>query len=237
MNRAAPYSGLAAGLAMIFDMDGVLIDSNPLHREAWAAFNRRFGLETTAAMQERMYGRRNDQIIRDFFGDTLTQEEIAARGSSKELIFRDLLASRLEEVLVPGVREFLEVYNGAPLGLATNAEPDNVDFLLDRATLRRYFRAVLNGHEVSRPKPHPEVYLLAARLLGVPRAECVVFEDSASGVAAGCAAGCTVIATTFSHEAEHLECANYLLRDLAGVEVSVLPDGEGLCLRFAPLER
>ena len=67
--------------------------------------------------------------------------------------------------------------------------------------------------------------------------ECVVFEDSASGVAAGCAAGCIVVATTFSHEAEHLECANYLVRDLSGVMASVLPDQQGLALRFTPLER
>jgi len=95
----------------------------------------------------------------------------------------------------------------------------------------------VTAETVNEGKPHPAPYLAGAALLGFAAAECVVFEDSASGVAAGCAAGCTVIATTFSHEAEHLECANYLLRDLAGVEVSVLPDGEGLCLRFAPLER
>jgi len=219
MNRAAPYSGLAAGLAMIFDMDGVLIDSNPLHREAWAAFNRRFGLETTAAMQERMYGRRNDQIIRDFFGDTLTQEEVAARGSAKELIFRDLLASRLEEVLVPGVREFLEVYNGAPLGLATNAEPDNVDFLLDRAGLRRYFRAIVDGHQAQMPKPHPEIYLRAAAGLQTAPPNCIVFEDSRAGIEAALAAGMRAIGVTTTYRylpGTALTIDNFHSRELKG---------------------
>ena len=68
-------------IALIFDMDGVMIDSNPMHREAWAVFNRRFGLETTEAMHQSMYGKRNDQIVRDFFGDALTAGEVAARGA------------------------------------------------------------------------------------------------------------------------------------------------------------
>src|SRR5262249_17818988 len=73
--------------------------------------------------------------------------------------------------------------------VASNAEPDNVDFLLDRAALRPYFQAVVNGHQVSRPKPFPDVYLLAAKLLAVQPAACLVFEDSPSGAAAGAAAG------------------------------------------------
>jgi beta-phosphoglucomutase family hydrolase len=178
---------------MIFDMDGVMVDSNPIHREAWAAFNRRYGVETTEDMHRRMYGRRNDDIVRDFFGADLPPEEVIVRGAAKEEIYRELIGERLEEALVPGLRDFLERYRAAAMAVATNAEPANVDFLLDRAGLRPYFRAVVDGHQVTHPKPHPEIYLRAADLLGVPPANCIVFEDSETGVAAAQAAGARVI--------------------------------------------
>ena len=180
-------------IALIFDMDGVIVDSNPMHRESWARFNLRYGVETTEAMHQRMYGKRNDDIVRDFFGDTLSAEEVAARGKAKEALYREMIAGRLEEMLVPGVRGFLERHRGTPMALASNAEPENVNFLLDRAGLRPYFRAVVDGHQVSRPKPEPDVYLRAAELLGVEPPRAVVFEDSPAGVAAGVAAGMTVI--------------------------------------------
>jgi beta-phosphoglucomutase family hydrolase len=181
------------GLAFIFDMDGVIIDSNPAHREAWARFNLQYGLETTEEMHLRMYGRRNDQIVRDYFGDSLSDEEVAARGRAKEALYREMVADRVEEMLVPGLRGFLERYQDAPMAVASNAEPENVDFLLDRSRLRPYFQAVVNGHQVSNPKPHPDVYLLASRLLGVSPSRCIVFEDSPSGTTAGAAAGMRVI--------------------------------------------
>jgi beta-phosphoglucomutase family hydrolase len=178
---------------MLFDMDGVLVDSNPAHREAWAAFNLRYGLETTEEMHLQMYGRRNDQIVRDYFGDTLSDEEVAARGRAKEALYREMIADRIESMLVPGLRAFLDRYRDIPKAVASNAEPENVRFLLDKAGLRPYFRAVVDGHQVSNPKPHPDVYLLAARLLGVSPDRCVVFEDSPSGALAGSAAGMPVI--------------------------------------------
>ena len=95
--------------------------------------------------------------------------------------------------LVPGVRQFLDRHRDLPLALASNAQPENVIFLLVRAGLRSYVQAVVDGLQVSRPKPYPDVYLLAAKRLGVPPAQCVVFEDSPSGAAAGVAAGMRVI--------------------------------------------
>jgi mannitol-1-/sugar-/sorbitol-6-phosphatase len=94
---------------------------------------------------------------------------------------------------------------------------------------------LVTAETVNEGKPHPAPYLAGAALLGFAPEECLVFEDSASGVAAGCAARCIVVATTVSHEAEHLECASYLVADLTGVTASVVP--EGLALRFTPLER
>jgi beta-phosphoglucomutase len=184
---------LADGLALIFDMDGVIVHSNPLHSEAWAAFNRRQGVETTDAMLERMYGRRNDQIVRDFFGEGLSDEEVAAHGAAKEEIYREMLGSRIEQTLVPGLRPFLDLYGGAPMALATNGEPENVNFVLDRAGLRPYFRVIVDGHQVYQPKPHPEIYLLAASLLGIAPGNCIVLEDSHTGVAAARAAGMRVV--------------------------------------------
>jgi beta-phosphoglucomutase len=185
--------------AFIFDMDGVIVDSNPQHRLAWEAFNHRYGLETTEAMHQRMYGRRNDQIVRDFFGETLADDEVAARGFAKEALYREMIAGRVDAMVLPGLRDFLEKYCGHPKAVASNAEPANVDFLLDSAGLRPYFQVVLNGHQVSHPKPDPEIYLLAAELLGFPPAQCIVFEDSHSGVAAARAAGIPVIGISTTH--------------------------------------
>lgn len=181
-------------------MDGVLVDSNPIHREAWTIYNRRFGLETTEAMHQRMYGKRNDQIVRDFFGEALPAGEVAGRGAAKEQLYREMISGRLEQILVPGVRDFLERYKATPKAIATNAEPANVNFLLDRAGLRQYFKVVVDGHHVSNPKPHPEAYLRAAEQLGARPADCIVLEDSHSGVEAARAAGMRVIGIRTTHD-------------------------------------
>jgi beta-phosphoglucomutase family hydrolase len=186
-------------MAMVLDMDGVIVDSNPLHLRAWMLYNRRFGIDAGEALAERMYGRRNDEIVREFFGPGLSAEEIAAHGAGKEKLYREMLEPRLAETLVPGVREFLQRHAGQPLGLATNAEPANVDFVLDRGGLRVFFRAVVDGHQVRHPKPHPEIYLRAAELLSAAPGNCVVFEDSFSGVEAARAAGARIVGLRTTH--------------------------------------
>jgi len=196
-------------------MDGVLVDSNPMHCRAWEVFNRRYGLETTEAMRQSMYGKRNDEIVREFFGRELTPQEVLARGAAKEKLYREMIAEKIEEMLVPGIRQFLERHRDDPMAVASNAEPENLDFLLDRAGLRSYFRAVVDGHQVRRPKPHPEVYLRAAGLLGVEPANCVVFEDSYSGVEAARAAGARVIGVLTTHG------------DLPGVALTIDNFGDG----------
>jgi len=209
--------GLDRCLALIFDMDGVVIDSNPAHRDVWAAFNRRYGLETTEAMQQRMYGKRNDEIVRDFFGDLLSSEEVARRGAAKERLYRETIAGRVERMLVPGLKAFLQEHNSAAMALATNAEPENVALVLDRGGIRKYFRVIVDGHQVRKPKPDPEIYRLAAQRLGVAEANCIVFEDSTSGVQAARAAGMRIVGllTTEDNLLDVNICAdNFLSGDL-----------------------
>jgi len=195
----APDAWLRPGMAMALDMDGVIVDSNPLHTAAWIEYNRRFGIDAGESLAERMYGRRNDEIVREFFGPLPSAEEVARHGAAKEELYRKMLEPRLEETLVPGVREFLRRHAGQPVALATNAEPANVDFILDRAGLRGYFRVVVDGHQVRHPKPHPEIYLRAARLLSVAPRNCIVFEDSFSGVEAARAAGTRIVGVRTTH--------------------------------------
>jgi beta-phosphoglucomutase len=196
---------IAPGIALIFDMDGVIVDSNPLHRESWLLYNRRFGIETSEAMQQRMYGKRNDEIVRDFFGDSLSEEQVIRHGAEKEQLYREMMAPRLERSLVPGVTRLLQQRNGTPVGLATNAERANVDFVLDGVQvgdlpLRSCFQVVVDGHQVARPKPAPDIYLRAAELLGAEPRNCIVFEDSHTGVEAARAAGARVVGVRTTHK-------------------------------------
>lgn len=187
--------------ALILDMDGVIINSNPWHRLAWEEYTRRHGVEMTEAMQQRMYGKRNDEIIRDFLGAHLDDPQVFAHGAAKEALYREFMKPRTGESLVPGIREFLARHRNLDLAVATNAEAANVDFVLDDTGLRSFFRIIVNGHQVANPKPDPEIYLHVAEELQVPPEDCIVFEDSYAGVEAGLAAGMRVIGVGTTHDA------------------------------------
>ncbi len=185
--------------ALIFDMDGVIIHSNPWHRDSWVEYNRRNGLATTPEMLQFMYGKRNDVIVHNFFGSHLTDAEVFAHGAAKEALYREMILPSIHEALVPGIREFLESHQSMPTGLATNAEAENARFTLQQSGLGPLFRVVVNGQQVRHAKPHPEIYLRVAELLGVPPAETLVFEDTFTGVEAGLAAGMQVIGLRTTH--------------------------------------
>jgi HAD superfamily hydrolase (TIGR01509 family) len=107
------------------------------------------------------------------------------------------------------VREFLTHHRDLPMAVASNAEAANVQFVLDAAGLRSFFRAIVDGHQVSRPKPAPDVFLKAAELLAVAPRDCIVLEDSYSGVAAARAAGMRVVGLRTTH------------RELPGTDLAV----------------
>jgi HAD superfamily hydrolase (TIGR01509 family) len=138
-------------------------------------------------------------------------------GAAKERLFRELMGDELDRRLVPGVKQFLERAESAPIGLATNAEPANVDFVLDRSGLRPYFDSIVDGTQVASAKPAPDVYLLAAERLGVAPANCIVFEDSPVGIEAARAAGTRVVGI-LTHAAS-LEGVDLAVRDFLQPEL------------------
>jgi HAD superfamily hydrolase (TIGR01509 family) len=135
--------------------------------------------------------------VRDFFQDiTLSEEAVLAHGAEKEQLYRDIIQSDVYRYMVPGVIAFIERHQELPIGLATNGEPANVDLVLSSTNIQKYFNAVVSGHEVVLPKPHPDIYLKVATMLGMPPQNCVVFEDSLTGIEAARAAGMRVVGLT-----------------------------------------
>jgi HAD superfamily hydrolase (TIGR01509 family) len=189
---------VAPGLALIFDLDGVIVNSNSVHALAWRKYLAQFGLDS-AEIERTMFGKRNDEIVRELFGEDLPEQETAAHGAAKEAIYRDLMRPRLEENLVPGVRGFLTCLDGLPMAVASNAERPNIDFVLDSSGLARHFRAAFDGAQVERAKPAPDIFLMAADALGTVPANCIVFEDSMPGVRAALAAGMRVVGLQTTH--------------------------------------
>jgi beta-phosphoglucomutase len=147
----------------------------------------------------------------------LDPAEILRRGAAKEALYREVMEPVLKEHLVHGLVAFLERHRSVPMGVATNAEPANADFVLDTAEVRRYFRAVVDGDDVSRPKPDPEIYFRAAELLGIPPANCIVFEDSLTGVEAARAAGTRVVALKTTYD--QLPNVDLSIRDFLDAEL------------------
>lgn len=215
--RVSSASVFPKGHALIFDLDGVIIDSNPIHVQVWDEYLRLHGIDPGNGLPERMYGRRNEELVRDLFGANLTPEEARTHGAAKEALYRKRMAPQLRQRLVPGVVEFIGRHRGTPTGLATNAEPANVEFVLTGTGLYDSFSVVVDGHMVERPKPDPEVYLRAASMLGVSPQDCVVFEDSLTGVASALAAGAKVVALRTTHSSfpgAELVIDNFLSQDL-----------------------
>lgn len=180
--------------AMIFDLDGVLIHSMPMHISAWRRYLENFGM-SCGHLEHVMHGKRNSELVRELFGPDLGEDAVFEHGAAKERLFREmLLEADVAAYRVPGLTDFLERYKRVPKAIGSNAEPANIDFVIEQYGLRPYFQVIVNGQQVERPKPFPDIYLKAAEELGFPPRDCIVFEDSPTGVEAARAAGMRVVA-------------------------------------------
>ena len=190
--------------AVIFDLDGTLVDNMSWHTRAFDAFLARRGREPLSMeWRRRIDGKRNREIFPMLFDRPMTLSEIRECEEEKEGLYRTL--SRGGLVALPGAVALIERLrtNGVGVAVATSAPAANVTHTLAEIGLTGRFDAIARGDEVTNGKPAPDVFLLAARLLGVAPAACVAFEDAPIGVAAAKAAGmhCIAVTTTFTAEA------------------------------------
>lgn len=208
--------------AFLFDMDGVIVDSNPFHKIALQQFCAGHGFELTEEyLHAKIYGRTNKDWIRAVFGN-LSDEEIARYGDEKEALYRELYKDDIAPVL--GLMSFLEKTRllEIPCAIGTSAQRANVDFVLTHTGTKKYFSAIVDEAFVTNGKPDPEVYIKAAAAIGYPASHCVVFEDSVSGVRSGKSAGCKVVGITTTHSAEELAPTDMIITDFESLDPQVL---------------
>jgi beta-phosphoglucomutase family hydrolase len=195
--------------AIIWDVDGTLVDTAELHFQAWARLagevGRPFSREDFAAT----FGRRNPEIIRYLFRHEFTDAEVLEIGERKENYYRGEAEKGVE--LLPGVRELLSGLHarGVRQAVGSSAPRGNLDLILRITNSRQYFEAIVSAEDTQRGKPDPQVFLVAAEKLGVRPQRCIVFEDAVAGVQAAKAGGMKCVAVTFvgHHSEDKLKAA------------------------------
>jgi HAD superfamily hydrolase (TIGR01509 family) len=204
--------------AVIFDMDGVVVDSEPRHERAFLEVVREIGYGENHGIRFADYvGRMDRELWLDFIAKhhpPQTLEELLGmkRRRAVEII-------RREKPLFDGLPELVEKLAArCPLALASGSERAVVEEVLKLDELSRFFSAVVSGSDVQRGKPAPDIFLRAAELLRVEPVDCWVVEDSKPGVAAALAAGMRVIAITNTHPAEELRNATHVVRTYTEIE-------------------
>jgi beta-phosphoglucomutase len=208
---------------VVFDFDGVIVDSHPLHIRAWEKFLESVG--RTASEEELQFvldGRKRDDILRHFLGE-LEPEWMIEYGRRKEQLFREEAA---DVQTVGGLLGFLKDLQTAhvALGIASSGSGSRVNFLLHQLDLKRYFRIVVTGDEVERGKPDPAVFLKVAQGLHLDPAEVIAFEDAYSGVIAARSAGmmCVGIAQLDRASALSDAGADFVVPDFRSLSYSKL---------------
>lgn len=210
--------GPAPSPAFLFDLDGVVVDSNGLHVDSWKEVARRHGFDCPDPDHIGKCGLRTGAVIRDLLRWPVSPDEAARIGSEKEEIYREWI--RRDGIrAIPGVLDFLAEARrlGIPCAVGSSAPRENVDLCLEALQLREIFAATVSGADVARGKPAPDIFLKAAERIGANPERCLVFEDAPAGIAAAHAAGMRVVALQTSHEREELADADELAPDFTGL--------------------
>ena len=191
--------------ALIFDMDGTIVDNMGVHTAVWLELLSEYGLEMTPLQfQAATAGNTNSQLLRSLIDPEMSDAEVAAIAHKKEILYRERFRPFLKPVagLVPLLEEAQRA--NVTLSVATAANQPNIEYVLDGLNLRHYFATVVGADDVLHGKPEPDLFLLVAERLSLDPKVCLVFEDSLAGLEAAHRAGMQSVAVTTSHGAEEM---------------------------------
>jgi beta-phosphoglucomutase len=210
--------------AAIFDMDGTLIDNNVYHFKAYQQLFENHGLPTLSpqTFNEQLSGVPGLMGLHKILDGQFNDDELKAMFEEKNENYKTLYAPFIQPI--NGLERFLTELKdaGVIMAVATSASHGNVDFVFGHLNIRQYFDAIVDNTGLTRGKPDPEIFLKAATALNMRPANCVVFEDSISGVKAANSAGMKVVAITTTHKAGELQPVNILINDYADIDINKL---------------
>ena len=201
-------------MGVIFDLDGVLIDTSQFHKEAWLMLSKEEDLTFSDEFFYSTFGMQNYQIIPMMTDRKLNTEEISRMSDRKELLFRNLINGKLK--LLAGAEELISDLKdkGFRLSIGSSTTKLNMDYITKNLLIFNYFDAIVIGEDVTNGKPAPDTFLKAAERLSLPPKCCVVVEDAVQGVQAGKTAGMAVVAVTTTRQRDDLEEADLIVDSL-----------------------
>ena len=200
--------------AVIFDLDGTLIDNNAFHLLAWKKYLKNIGIDIAEdEYRKNINGRTNKDAIEYIYKRKMTDQEAMVFALEKEAVYRDIYAPSIKPV--NGLLELLDILHQLeiPMAIATSGIQVNIDFMFEHIPIKQYFKVVVNSAHIRKGKPDPEIYIKAADLLNIPTQNCLAFEDAAVGVTSAKGAGMKVIALTTTQLKEELAEADMIIDD------------------------
>jgi len=205
-------------IAVIFDMDGVLVDNLKYHVIAWLKFCENHNIRLTEEdFFKNLNGKNSQDSFKYIFQKTISQSDVQKFTDEKESLYRNLYLNHIKPA--EGLIDFLKELknNSVKIAIGTSAIEENIDFTLNHTKIKQYFDTIVHAEMVTHGKPAPDIYLKAAEILNVPIKNCVVFEDALLGVEAGLKAGMKVVGVTTSHTAEELKHTDLQIPNFIGL--------------------
>ncbi|MEE8471286.1 MAG: HAD family phosphatase [Dehalococcoidia bacterium] len=208
--------------ALIWDMDGVIADTAPFHFLSWQRAAQERGITFTESDFKQIFGKRNPEIIAEKFGADIPAPDVDALAQRKEEHFRTLVGQNVKPF--PGVLSLLHSLKAAKwkMAVVSSTPMENIELITRSLEIAGLFDTVVSDRDVSRGKPDPEGFLLAAERLGVEPGYCVVIEDAIAGVRAAKNAGMKCVAVTNTHPAERLAEADMAVDSLENITAGIL---------------
>lgn len=207
----------------IFDWDGVIIDSSRYHEESWELLAKQENKALPPGYFKKAFGKRNENIIPEVLEWTQEKKEIQRFSDLKEKLYRQIMINRGISAL-PGVKPFLEMLkkNKIPCCVGSSTPRLNITTALGLLGLENYFPTIIAAEDVSKGKPDPQVFLLAAQKLQLPPERCIVFEDALVGIQAAKAGKMKIVAVTATHPASELTEADLVVDRLDKLSIAQL---------------